>query len=445
MVFLRKTRFYYWLLSGLVQKYYRQVVFGFIIGFVSVFLTRNTILTIQKQFERETEYIGVVGDYTISNLPLSILSQISGGLTTMNENGLVLPGLAASWETTDSGKTYIFKLKDDALWHDGKNVVSSDINYNITGVDVEHPDDRTIRYHLPSSYSPFLTLLSKPIFKKALIGFGPYKLSFLRYKAGIVQSLTLTPVKQMLPNKTYKFYKTENQVILAYKLGEINRIDTVISFDQSFAKYKNTTVVPIVSHNKMITLFFNLRNDLLTDKNFRQALAYAIPDMYSEKAASPLSKISWAYTDSVRKYPYDISQSKALLESSETATKASELTLHTFTPFLDSAQKIAESWTSIGVKTGVKIDDTLPSDYQVLLTVRDIPSDPDQYALWHSTQSTNITGYNNPKIDKLLEDGRAEGDQEKRKALYVDFQKRLVEDAPALFLAYPITYSIVRK
>ena len=53
----------------------------------------------------------------------------------------------------------------------------------------------------------------------------------------------------------------------------------------------------------------------------------------------------------------------------------------------------------------------------------DIPKDPDQYSLWHSTQtSTNISHLKNARIDKLLEDGRTELDQEIRKKIYLDFR-----------------------
>ena len=48
------------------------------------------------------------------------------------------------------------------------------------------------------------------------------------------------------------------------------------------------------------------------------------------------------------------------------------------------------------------------------------------------------------KIDKLLESGRKESDQEKREKIYFDFQRYLVEDAPAVFLFHPTTYTISR-
>ena len=76
----------------------------------------------------------------------------------------------------------------------------------------------------------------------------------------------------------------------------------------------------------------------------------------------------------------------------------------------------------------------------------DIPKDPDQYSLWHSTQtSTNVSRLANPRIDKLLEDGRIELDQETRKKIYLDFQRFLVEEVPAVFLYHPEYYTIKRK
>ena len=94
----------------------------------------------------------------------------------------------------------------------------------------------------------------------------------------------------------------------------------------------------------------------------------------------------------------------------------------------------------------MKVESGVPDQYQAILVTQEIPSDPDQYTLWHSTQTqTNLSHYANPKIDKLLEDGRKESDPEKRKKIYFDFQRYLVEDAPAVFLFHPTTYTIIRK
>jgi len=62
-----------------------------------------------------------------------------------------------------------------------------------------------------------------------------------------------------------------------------------------------------------------------------------------------------------------------------------------------------------------------------------------------STVLKNITKYNDPRIDKLLEDGRMTSDEERRKELYFDFQKSLTEDLPAIFLYHPYKYNVVYK
>jgi len=100
----------------------------------------------------------------------------------------------------------------------------------------------------------------------------------------------------------------------------------------------------------------------------------------------------------------------------------------------------------VGVNINLQVISTIPTDFQAFLAIFDIPDDPDQYSIWHSTQtSTNITRYEDPRVDKLLEDGRSQIDLESRKKIYLDFQRFLVEDSPAAFLYYPTIYSISRK
>ena len=74
-----------------------------------------------------------------------------------------------------------------------------------------------------------------------------------------------------------------------------------------------------------------------------------------------------------------------------------------------------------------------------------LPHDPDQYALWHSGQTNNISKYKSMRIDKLLEDGRSITDAEKRVNIYSDFQKYLIDDSPATFVYFPYVYTLSRR
>ncbi len=441
---IRRGRFFYWLLRELAQKYTKAVALGLIMGVaLAIMLSR-----ISQQVPLGTvERIGMVGEFTPSTLPLSIQKRISLGLTDIAPDGSAVPALATGWEATDSGKTFTFHLRDDLIWHDGKKVEAKDINYNIRMVTFSPIDPTTIRVSLEAAYSPLPTIVAKPLFRAGLKGFGPYKVANIKLKGDRVQYLKLVPVTdRSQPTYEYRFYQTEALAFTAYKIGDIDQLVDVSS-QEPLARWGNAEITPVVNHSRIVALFFNLKPDgLLKEKAVRQALGYAVPNMSEEQSVGPISKTSWAFTDKVRTFDSDAVQAKKLLGSAKIASGSASLTLTTFPQYIDEAQIIAASWSAVGVPTAVRVENSVPGDFQVLLSAQDVPPDPDQYPFWHSTQTaTNITGYTNLRIDKLLEDGRIEFDPEARKKIYADFSRRLVDDAPALFLYYPKTYTIRRK
>jgi DNA segregation ATPase FtsK/SpoIIIE-like protein len=87
----------------------------------------------------------------------------------------------------------------------------------------------------------------------------------------------------------------------------------------------------------------------------------------------------------------------------------------------------------------------LPSYAQIphLYDPRNAPANAE--VITNSKQANNITGYENKRIDKLLEDGRKTISQTERKKIYDDLQKYLLADAPAAFLYFPYEYTVTRK
>jgi len=200
--------------------------------------------------------------------------------------------------------------------------------------------------------------------------------------------------------------------------------------------------------------FFNFNHPLLGDKKIRQALVYAVKkDFGQERAIGPLSPDSWAFNPEVKRYDYDPEKAKELFENDQEATESGEtieeeemeIKISTTQTLLPVAEEIKQSWEEVlGIRVEIETVNILPQDFQVLLILQQIPQDPDQYSLWHSTQEQNFTDYQSPKVDKLLEDARKTMDQAKRKEKYLDFQKFLAEDVPAIFLYYPEVYTISR-
>ena len=64
----------------------------------------------------------VVGQFVIEDL--------FEGLTTIAEDGSIVPGVATSWETSADGKTWTFHLRKEARWSDGDPVTADDFVYS---------------------------------------------------------------------------------------------------------------------------------------------------------------------------------------------------------------------------------------------------------------------------------------------------------------------------
>ena len=394
---------------------------------------------------KTTLRLGRVGKYSVETFPVDIQAMISSGLVSVDEEGSVQGALAKSWEVKDDGKTYVFTLDDSLRWHDGSRLTPADITYNFKDVDVTLGEG-TITYTLKEPFSPFLSAVTRPILKKGKYGTGSYRLTKTQISNGVLQSLTIESSTQ---RRIYKFYPTETSSLTAYKLGEIDAIERLSSVSSEISKDQSSLIQEDANtDNQQSVLFFNNNDVILSSKPARQALAYAIQDKSFGKvrSLSPIDKSSWAYNNMVKSYDYDPARAKTLFSQDVKDPGSIKLELKTMLQYLDVAESIAQSWRdTLGVQVDVKVVSSITSDYQIILTDFTPPLDPDQYTIWHSTQSTNFTHFSNLKIDKLLEDGRRTSDQKLRKDTYQDFQRFLLEDCPAVFLFKSNSYTLSRK
>ncbi|MBN1168379.1 hypothetical protein JXA63_00660 [Candidatus Woesebacteria bacterium] len=388
--------------------------------------------------------IGIAGRYTTENLPDEILNKISDGLTFIDEEQNAQPSLAENWETPDNGKTWIFHLRDNIYWHDGEKLTSDDISYNFEDVSIERPDDKTITFILKEPFAPFPTIVSKPIFKRGLLGTDLWKVKNINFSENAISDLKIANNGDQV---TYKFYPTEQRTKVAYKLGEIDEMLNL--FDPSpFNEWDNSETITVINTDQVVTLFYNTSDDLLSDKTTRQALTYAInkDELSLDRAISPISKNSWAFNPTIKRYDFDTDRSKEIIDEITKNSGKPSIKLVSAPALLSTAEIIKEDWEKAGLEVSLQVSAIIPTEFQAFLAIFDLPEDPDQYSIWHSTQTdTNISAYTNPRIDKLLEDGRTENDQQERKRIYLDFQRFLLEDSPAAFLYYPKTYSVKRK
>jgi len=439
---IKKIRKYYWLVEAFVKRHYKTILIAttgttILVG-LSIFLLQY--IPTYKSYTR----IGKVGRYTLNTLPPYILEKVSDGLVKQDEEGNYKGALATSWEISNDGKTYTFKIDKTKNWHDQKTLTPEDITYNFKEVTVEFGQE-TITYTLQEPFSPFLSALTKPLLRQGKVGVGDYKITQIIESGGGLQSLTLSSSKDQL---NYKFYPTESSALTAYKLGEIDQVQGISYVPQEVLSEPTNLITPFLEDGKITVLFFNNNDAILNSKSTRQALAYSIPDKSfgKKRATSPISESSWAHNNNVKTYDFDLERAKTLLSIDLPKGTNTKLELKTMLQYLNIAEEIAEAWRSnLGLQVEVKVVAGITNDYQVLLADYAPPLDPDQYSIWHSTQSTNFTHYQNLKVDKLLEDGRRATDKKLRKEIYHDFQRFLLEDSPAVFLFQTTSSTLTRK
>lgn len=447
MSFIRK-RYYIWLFRAYIGKWKKTIIASSLVGALGFFIlfsfSRYYLIPF---FEKSVEKIGYAGAYTIDTLPPGILDNVSYGLTKIDKDGKIISGAAYKWEIKDDGKKYIFYITKGLLFHNKKELTSKNISLSFKDVERRIIDKYTIEYDLHSAYSPFLTSTSRPLFIDNFQGLGEYRLTKIELNGGFVKSLQLEKATNNSYRKSIYFYPTQYALKVAFTLGEIHtgrEITNLSIKNTDFSKWKSISLTKSINYDELVTLFYNMGDKYLSNKKIRQALQYSLPPnlIFGERAYSPISPTSIYFSKPPNYGVNDVEIAKNLLSTSDFNNV---IEISTTEEFLPVAQAIADSWMRVGIKTKIKSITDIPKNFQVLLYSFRLPKDPDQYTIWHSDQINNITRYKNLRIDKLLEDGRAISDVEKRKSIYSDFQKYLTDDAPASFLYFPTVYSVSKN
>lgn len=440
-LFLRKTRFF-WRLARVFWERQGKIIFLTTILTLALALAGKFLIA---KLSRVSEKIGIVGKYGITELPEEILSLISSGLTEIGETGNPLPAIAEKWERDNEDKEYLFTIRDNLFWQDGSQIKSEDLLYNFSDVAVSRPDEKHIRFTLKEPFSPFPVVVSRPILKKGMIGNGNYRVGIIKKNGDVVQRLKLIPNNAQAPILDFRFYPTEKAARIGFKLGDVDILRDIDS-PEELAAWPKIRIGKEIKIDRFVAVFLNNQDPALSEKSVRQALAYAIKNHWEEKAFGPISPKSWAYNPSVKPYNHNLENAKKLIaKATEKGVKIEEMNLGTTSALMEEAELIKKDWEELGIKIKINVLRNLDNNYQALLITEKIPTDPDQYTFWHSTQPTNISHYKSPRVDKLLEDGRKIGDQNERKKIYLEFQKTILEDVPAIFLFHPIAYTVNRK
>ncbi len=391
---------------------------------------------------------GIIGTYQEHDLPEVVTRLISQSLVEADENGRMKAKLAQGWQINNDATIFTFKLKEGLTWSDKTVIRPQDLEFAIPDVEVNFPQENLIQFTLKDAFTPLPSLLTKPLLKKdTLLGTGPYKIEKIEKSRIFITKIVMSSNNPSLPKLIIRFYPNEKTAITALSLGEIQSIwgiNDISSFkDQPLMKLYQK-----ISYTRIVTILYNTKGPLLSNRSLRQALSFSAPKIAGEEVVkSPIPPMSWAFSQESKNYLDNMAEAKAALirakaSSSEEILKKG-LVLTTTPQLEEVGKKIVSSWQELGLNALLRVESGIPQNFQALLIAQSIPIDPDQYSLWHSTQTkTNLTKYSSARVDKDLEDGRKSLQEEDRKLKYQDFQKMLLEDSPATFLYFP-KYNII--
>lgn len=420
------------------------------------------------------------------------------GLVTFDNKQQPLGDLADSWTISEDGKNYTLTIKDNQFWDDDEPITSDDVafTYNFikdndelqsrfpfaSGIDVNIINDQKVEFVLPEAFSPFLSILQLGILPKHIWGemtindfisskynlqavaSGGFKVSSITAQDDEIKDLTLVPTgsndKQVL---IFKFFKTHQDAIDAFKLGEA---DVIINADarsiDELSLWPNVNLLSTAVCGETITMFFNQSDDnkISAKASFRDALYdfIVVSDNHLQLNTSSLPSQHWAFTDPMIKK--DITKEQATTNLLAFANPDGPLMIGTGPD--DAAKEYANELhdllQSINFPSDVKSvaldisegSDLVTRNFDVVFFTQQFSQDPDQYPFWHSTQTDiaagglNISGYSNRRMDKSLEDARTTIDFNVRKDNYASMETRLFEDKPALFFSAPSVKTLVR-
>ncbi|MGE5042111.1 MAG: ABC transporter substrate-binding protein [Candidatus Levyibacteriota bacterium] len=446
MAFVRR-RYYLWLLKAYIKRWKKTIFASLIIGaavFFVLFLSFSYYVL--PLLNRDIVIIGYVGTYNMQSMPEEILQDVSYGLTADGNNDKIIPAAAAGWTISPDNRTYTFTIKKGLTLSNGKKFTADEIPYTFSDVQKKVLSAEKIEFKLKNPYSPFLAVVSKPIIIKNY-GLKDYYLSKIEENSGFIKSLTLSQIHSN-HRKIYYFYPTQDALVTAFQLGEVNEIHGVSYATQPekiFGGWKNVGVNKHVDEGKLVAIFFNTLDQTMSNKKVRQALLYALPDSFEQgqRTYSFIPQDSMYYTKSPNEGLVDLDLSKSLLKAS--GIDKTSLTIYASPDLFPVAQKVAKSWKKINIDAKITQTNDIPVNYSVFIYSMNLPKDPDMYSLWHSDQQNNIMHYKNVRIDKLLEEGRQTVDEQKRVQIYADVQKYLLDDSPTAFLYFPYSYTVVRK
>ncbi len=396
-----------------------------------------------------------------------ILFNIFEGLVKPDKNGDLYPAVAESYEVSEDGLTYTFKLRKGVKFHDGSTVTADDVIYCISrNADAEggsplasafsnikeyRAEGDSIIIVLDHKDTDFLQYMTMAIIPKANanpdtnpIGTGPYKYVSRSPQENIILTRfdDYYGEKANIKDVTLKICASADSIVMYLLGGSVDLFARLTSTQVEQLKGSNFDILE-GTMNLVQALYLNNSFEPFKDERVRQALCYAVDRQeILDKAfggngaiigSSMFPAFGKYYVDETKDaYKPDIEKAKALLKEAGYENSLSfEITVPSnYQPHVDTAQVIIEQLKKVGVDAKIKLVewDTWVSDTYVgrNFEATVVGVDASQMTAramlerFLSDSGKNFVNYSNAEYDETLTKALNTTDDEEATKLYKD-------------------------
>lgn len=424
-----------------------------------------------------------------------LLSNLFSGLVQFDEQLGIIPDLAEDWEVSEDGLEYTFNLRSGLTFHNGDSLTAEDFIYTYERTidpdfaspqanklalvtDISAPDETTLVIKQNAPYAPFLaTACSRgpgralaPVSQRAIeemgdeqfgiapVGCGPFKIDPETVEVGGgFEMLAFEEWYGGRPNLdkiTVRLVAEPSTLVSALEAGDVDMVDIVptIGYDR-VATIGDITIVEAPGTN-WYGLTMNYNNPPWDNPDARMAVAKAIDnDDLNKKAffgraipaVGPLAPaFGWVYLppeDVDNPQAYDLDAAKALAEKAgldgvQPRLIGSPADQRVTETLRNQLAKIGLDVQIDQMQTNAYVEARTAGDYDMTMLGSVVDADPDDgtWNYFHSTGPSNNGGYNNPEVDRLVDEQRETNDQEERIRLFRELQTLVAEEAVYKFI-----------